>query len=114
VLSQSNPCLLQVPVLLVFENTSLREAVDITEQPWFRLYHFLQSWRADADLEAFMSDAKVRDEYVCDLSCPEVQVLMIVKCCRCWLRSLKGLNDSWTPWLASGQATCCQPPGILQ
>jgi len=49
---------LQVPVLLLLENSILREAADLVEQPWFKLYHFIASWRPDIDLSAWATSMK--------------------------------------------------------
>jgi thioesterase domain-containing protein len=45
-------------VLLLLENVPLREAADVAGQPWFRLYHFLSTWRPDLDLPAWAHDIK--------------------------------------------------------
>lgn len=48
----------QVPVLLIMENGPLREVVDLCEQPWFKLYHFLMSWRPDLDIAEWGANTK--------------------------------------------------------
>jgi hypothetical protein len=45
-----------VPALLLIEDGALREAVDVTEQPWFRLHALLAAWRPDVDLAAFAAE----------------------------------------------------------
>lgn len=50
--------LLQVPVLLLLENSPLREAADVVCQPWFKLYHFIGTWRSDLDLDAWAHSTK--------------------------------------------------------
>jgi hypothetical protein len=45
-------------VLLLLENAPLREAADIVTQPWFKLYHFLSTWRSDIDMDAWVHSTK--------------------------------------------------------
>jgi hypothetical protein len=45
-------------VLLLLENGPLREAADVVCQPWFKLYHFISTWRSDLDLEAWAHSTK--------------------------------------------------------
>jgi hypothetical protein len=47
-----------VPVLLLLENAPLREAADVVTQPWFKLYHFLSTWRSDLDMDAWAHSTK--------------------------------------------------------
>jgi hypothetical protein len=49
---------LQVPVLLLLENGPMREAADFVQQPWYKLYHFLVSWRPDVDMVAWANATK--------------------------------------------------------
>ncbi len=46
-------------MLLLIENGKLREAADAAEQPWFRLYHFIGSWRPELDMDGFALNGKV-------------------------------------------------------
>lgn len=46
-------------MLLLIEDGALRAAADISEQPWFRLWHLLAAWRPDADLDAFAARARL-------------------------------------------------------
>jgi hypothetical protein len=48
----------QVPVLLLLENGPMREAADLVQQPWFKLYHFLASWRPDVDMVGWANATK--------------------------------------------------------
>lgn len=50
--------LLQVPAVVLLENSLLREAADLVVQPWFRLFHFLSSWRPDVDMAAWAHSTK--------------------------------------------------------
>lgn len=43
----------QVPVLVLFEDSRLREAADMMQQPWFKVFHFVQNWRRDLDMESY-------------------------------------------------------------
>lgn len=45
-------------MLLLLENAPLREAADIVSQPWFKLYHFLSTWRSDLDINTWSHSAK--------------------------------------------------------
>lgn len=45
-------------MLLLLENAPLREAVDLVSQPWFKLYHFLSTWRSDIDMGAWSHTTK--------------------------------------------------------
>ncbi|KIY94328.1 type I polyketide synthase [Monoraphidium neglectum] len=49
----------RVPVLLLVEDGGLRAAADMSDQPYFRLYHLLQAWRPDLDLAAFCHEARM-------------------------------------------------------
>lgn len=50
--------LLQVPILLLLENGPMREAADLVQQPWFKLFHFLAAWRPDIDMAAWANSTK--------------------------------------------------------
>jgi hypothetical protein len=45
-------------VLLLLENGPMREVADLVQQPWFKLYHFLASWRPDVDMVAWANATK--------------------------------------------------------
>lgn len=45
-------------MLLLLENAPLREAADVVTQPWFKLYHFLSTWRSDLDMAAWAHSTK--------------------------------------------------------
>ncbi len=49
---------LQVPLLLLLENGAVREAADVTEQPWWQLHSFVAAWRPDLDMEAWAASMR--------------------------------------------------------
>ena len=46
-------------MLLLLEDGALREAAEVTEQPWFRLHHLLATARPETDLAAFSARCRV-------------------------------------------------------
>jgi hypothetical protein len=113
----------QVPVLLLVEDGALREAADVTEQPWFRLHALLAAWRPDVDLSAFAAQvwgglsvgggqghwfAGRLHRRLAQGSLPPPKLPAHARSSRrrhaCWAPSPRASSASWTP-----SRRCCLP-----